>query len=60
MKNLIRACVVLAGLWLVIWYLMFVNTSWALFEAMIYVDMVLSIALTVLSIKAVTKYFRKK
>jgi hypothetical protein len=60
MKNLIRACVVLAGLWLVIWYWMFVSTSWASFEAMIYVDMVLSIALTVLSIKAVTKYFRKK
>lgn len=60
MKNLIRACVVLAGLWLVIWYLMFVNTSWALFEAMIYVDMVLGVALTVLSIKAVTNYFRKK
>lgn len=60
MKNLIRACVVLAGLWLVIWYWMFVSTSWASFEAMIYVDMVLSVALTVLSIKAVTKYFRKK
>ena len=60
MKNLICACVVLAGLWLVIWYWMFVSTSWAPFEAMIYVDMVLSIALTVLSIKAVTKYFRKK
>lgn len=60
MKNLICACIVLAGLWLVIWYLMFVSTSWALFEAMIYVDMVLGVALTVLSIKAVTKYFRKK
>jgi hypothetical protein len=60
MKNLIRACVVLAGLWLVIWYWMFVSTSWASFEAMIYVDMVFSFALMVLSIKAVTKYFRKK
>ena len=60
MKNLIRACVVLAGLWLVIWYWMFVSTSWASFEAMIYVDMVFSFALMGLSIKAVTKYFRKK